>query len=81
MEAKTTHKKSKLLPVVIAVCATILLLAGIGAVVYMHQQDIAQKDRALQQEAKNKEYEQQQINDRANQQRSAEGMRCAIYGC
>lgn len=48
----------------IIVCATLIVLAGIGAWVYTTRQSIAQKDRELMQQKQLKEYEQEQINAR-----------------
>ena len=64
MTQEHTKGKSKILPVVIIVCSTMVLLSAIGSWVYLNQQQIAQKDRQLQQEKQLKEYEQEQLNKR-----------------
>jgi Tfp pilus assembly protein PilE len=63
---KEVQRSSRLLLTVI-ICATVLLLAAIGSWVYIQRQDLAQKDRALQQQKQLKVYEQQQINQRQQQ--------------
>jgi len=74
---ETKHKsRSKLLPVIITICVTLVLVAGIGGWVYTQQQQVAQKDRELQQQKQLKEYEQEQINKRQDDAQSAESRRC-----
>lgn len=46
------------------VCVTVIVLAIVGAWVYVQKQNIAQKDRDLQQQKQLKEYEQQELNKR-----------------
>lgn len=58
------------------VCTALVLLSVVGAGIYMHRQDIAQRDRALQQEKQLKEYEQAQINKRSELDNKAESTKC-----
>jgi len=50
----------------------VVLLATIGAWVYTSSQQMAQKNKELQQQKQLKEYEQQQINERASKDRQCE---------
>jgi flagellar basal body-associated protein FliL len=88
MTQENTKGKSKALLVAIIICSTLIILTAIGGWVYSNQQNIAQKNRQLQQEKelkeaelKNekeiKEYEQEQINDRASRQRASDAFNSA----
>ncbi len=74
-----TKVSSKKLLVIITLCATLALLVGIGSWVYVQRQNMAQKDRELQQTKQLKEYEQQQINERASKARQCENARANEY--
>lgn len=49
---------------IVIICATIVLIATIGAWVYIQKQDIAEKDRALVQQSLLTKYRQEQENER-----------------
>lgn len=71
MADKSTKEKSKLI-IVIILCVTAVLLAAIGAWVYTNQQNVAQRNKELEQQKQLTEYEQQQINNRASEERRNE---------
>ena len=54
------------------VCMSLVLLSVIGVWLYTSNQQIAQKNRELEQQKQLKEYEQQQINQRADKERQCE---------
>lgn len=54
------------------ICITLVLLAGIASWVYVQQQNIAQRDRELQQQKSLTEYEQGKIDERAKKDRQCE---------
>ena len=56
-----------------------VLLSAIGSWVYLNQQQIAQKDRQLQQEKQLKEYEQEQLNKRNEE--NCTRILCTDYRC
>lgn len=60
----TKQSKSNKL-VVIIVCATVIILGGIAGWVYINQQNITQRDRALEQQRELTEYKEDQANKRA----------------
>lgn len=64
MKTESKNTTTKKLPVAIVICSTLVMLAAISGWVYIHQQNIAQKDRELSQQKELKEYEQQQLNER-----------------
>jgi hypothetical protein len=48
------------------------MLAGIGAWVYIQKENLAQKNRALEQQKQLTQYEQQKIDERAKKDRQCE---------
>lgn len=63
------YKKSNKLVITIIICSTLAVLASISSWLYVSQQQIAQKDRELQQQKALSEFEQSQINERAKDNR------------
>lgn len=70
MADKTTKEKSSKLLITIIVSVTLVILAAIAGWVYIQKQELAQRDRELQQQKQLTEYEQQQINNRAEEERT-----------
>ena len=70
-----TKTNSNKLTIVIALCATLVLLASVGGWVYVQKQQVAQKDRELQQQKQLKEYEQEQLNKRNEQNNATERLK------
>lgn len=66
--------------IAIIICFTVLLLAAIGSWLYVQHQNLAQRDRALQQQKQLKEYEQSQINNRQQQECRQKAMEQAQGG-
>jgi cell division protein FtsB len=64
MNINRSPKGCKTVLILSIICFTLIVLAAIGAWVYVQQQQIAQRDRELQQAKQLKEYEQSQINER-----------------
>lgn len=56
MEAER-KTQSKLLPVIITICVTLVLITGIGGWVYVQKEQLAQKDQELQQQKQLREKE------------------------
>lgn len=56
--------KSKSVVITSVLCLTIAIISVIGGLIYIQKQDIAQKNRDLQQQKELKEYEQEQLNKR-----------------
>jgi flagellar basal body-associated protein FliL len=69
---RTKNKKDSKLLITVIICASFVLVSGIGAWVFVYQQDIAQRDKELQQQKELTEYEQEQINNRASEERRNE---------
>lgn len=73
---ETKHKsRSKVLPIIITICITLVLIAGVGGWTYVQNQQVAQKDRELQQQKQLKEKEFETQKEAAKIQ--AEGQRDA----
>ena len=75
MTATHTTKSSSKLTIIITICVTLVLLAGVCGWVYVQKQQVAQKDRELQQQKQLKEYEQEQLNKRNDQNNATERLK------
>lgn len=61
--------KNNKLFITIIICVTVLALAAIGGWVYIQQQQVDLRNKELQQQKELTEYEQEQINNRAEAER------------
>jgi flagellar basal body-associated protein FliL len=57
-------KKSKKIIIICIICFTVAVISVVGGLIYMQQQDIAQKNREFEQKKQLVEYEQTQLNNR-----------------
>lgn len=79
--------KSKVVPVVLIICATVIALSGIGAFIYVNQQSIDQKNAELNQQKvlKEKELEAQKESARIQAEAQTDAARCisgnSYFGC
>jgi uncharacterized protein HemX len=71
--------RTKILPIIITLCATLILLAAVGGWVYVQRQQLAQHDRELVQQKQLKEEEIKTEKAAAQQQADATraAARCA----
>lgn len=81
-------KTSKSIIITLLICFTVLIVSIVGGLIYVQRQQIAQKNRELQQQKQLVEYEQEQLNKRNEDdnntkrcgERLSSGRYISIYG-